>query len=286
MSLRSLIALLVVALSFGHIGFAADERPAVPPPTVRVAGIVLKWLKADKAANCERAEKLIREAAGGGAKFVCTTECFLDGYAITNRDMPLADYRALGEPIPGGTFYQRLAKLADELDIHLCAGMLEADGDRRHNTAVLISPKGELIGKYRKHELGHELVRNSPGRDMPVFDMPFGRVGLMICADRRNADLVGQLKANGAELLICPSGGMFGPKTNDPILQARSKETGLPIVFVHPAEFLVTGPSGDIERRELLGDKLEVAPADVGSALDSSDVYFFDVEPVRSNDGE
>jgi predicted amidohydrolase len=263
---------------------AANEQPTGGPQTVRVAGIVLKWLKADKAANCDRAEKLIREAAAGGARFVCTTECFLDGYAITNKEMPLADYRALGESIPGGRYYERLAKLADELDIHLCAGMLEADGDRRHNTAVLISPEGELIGRYRKHELGHELVRNSPGRDLPVFETPYGRVGLMICADRRNAELVGQLKANGAELLICPSGGMFGPEHNDPILQARSKETGLPIVFVHPAEFLVTGPGGEIERRELLGDMLEVAPADVGSDSDSSEVYYFEVAPAGLNE--
>jgi len=111
-------------------------------------------------------------------------------------------------------------------------------------------------------------------------------VGLMICADRRNAELVGQLKANGAELLICPSGGMFGPKRNDPILQARSQETGLPIVFVHPAEFLVTGPGGVIDRRELLGDKLDVAPADIGTEHDSSEVYYFDVTPVKRADSD
>jgi len=272
---------VVALLLFGHFCVAADDKPADAPQTVRVAGIVLKWLKADKAANCARAETLIREAAAGGARIVCTTECFLDGYAITNKDMPLTDYRALGEPVPGGSYYERLARLADELDIHLCAGMLEADGDRRHNTAVLIGPDGKLVGKYRKHELGHELVRNSPGREMPVFETPHGRVGLIICADRRNADLVGQLKTNGAELLVCPSGGMFGPKTNDPILQARSKETGLPIVFVHPAEFLVTAPTGDIDRRELLGDKLDVAPAEVGTPRDSNEVYYFDVAPVR-----
>lgn len=280
MTLRSLTAVAIVLLFSGHAGMAADEQPTGTSKSVRVAGVVLKWLKADKAANCDRAELLIREAAAGGARIVCTTECFLDGYAITNKNMALADYRALGEPIPGGPFYERLAQLADELDIHLCAGMLEADGDRRYNTAALIAPSGELIGRYRKHELGHELVRNTPGRDFPVFETPYGRVGLMICADRRNADLVGRLKSNGAELLICPSGGMFGPKTNDPILQARSQETGLPIVFVHPAEFLVTGPGGTIDRRELLGDTLEVDPADIGSQHDSSHVYYFDVVPV------
>lgn len=278
-----LIAAVVAAVALARSLFASESEPgAKPAGTVRVAGIVLKWLKADKAANCERAEALIREAAAGGAQIVCTTECFLDGYAITNKEMPLEEYRGLGEQVPGGPFYERLANLADELDIHLCAGMLEAEGEHRYNTAVLIAPDGRLIGKYRKHDLGHELVRNTPGTELPVFDTPHGRIGLMICADRRNEQLVGRLKANGAELLICPSGGMFGPVKNDPILQARSRETGLPIVFVHPVEFLVTGPGGVIDRRELLGDTLDVKPGEVGTERDSQEVYFFEVAPVRN----
>ena len=55
--------------------------------------------------------------------------------------------------------------------------------------------------------------------------------------------------------MICPSGGMFGPKSNDPIVQARSKENQVPIVFVHPAEFLVTGPDGSIRERTILVER-------------------------------
>ncbi len=51
-------------------------------------------------------------------------------------------------------------------------------------------------------------------------------------------------------------------------------------MFVHPAEFLVTAADGSIARRELLGDKLLVAPEKVGSAEDSSGVFYFDL-PAR-----
>jgi predicted amidohydrolase len=254
-----------------------ESRGAVARTTVRVAGIVLKWLRTEKDANFRRAEALIREAAAGGAQIVCTTECFLDGYAIKDKDIPLAEYRALGEQVPGGPFYERLAALADELDIHLIAGMLEADGEQRYNTAALISPEGTLAGKYRKHELGHEAVRNTPGTELPVFATPYGRMGLMICADRTSRELVGTLRANGAEFILCPSGGMFGPKSNDPIVQARSKENRLPIVFVHPAEFLVTGPDGDIRARTILGDRLEIETAEVGGVRDENEVFYFDL---------
>jgi predicted amidohydrolase len=247
---------------------------------VRVAGIVLKWLRTNKAANYRRAEWLIEEAAKGGAQLVCTTECFLDGYAIKDKTIPLADYRALGEPVPDGAYYRRLAALADRLEIHLIAGMLEADGDERYNTAVLIGPDGKLIGKYRKHKLEHEQVRNTPGSETPVFQTPLGRIGIMICADRRDSDLVKRL-AEGADLLVCPSGGMFGPKSNDHILQDRSRENGLPILFVHPAEFLVTDSRGQIAARTILGERLEIEPREIGTRADQNEVFNFDlpIEP-------
>jgi predicted amidohydrolase len=244
---------------------------------VRIAGIVLKWIRADKEANLRRAEAMIREAAAGGAQIVCTTECFLDGYAIADKSIPLDKYRALGEPIPDGPCYKRLAALARELKILLVAGMLEADGEARCNTAVLISPDGRLLGKYRKQHLEHELVRNRPGTESPVFDTPYGRIGVLICADRRLPEIAGKLKKQGADFLLCPSGGMFGPKSNDPILQARSRETHLPIVFVHPAEFLVTGPDGSILDRTILGNSLLIAPADMRTLKDQNRVFYFDL---------
>lgn len=246
-------------------------------PTVRVAGIVLKWIRGDKEANFRRIEPMIREAAGGGARIVVTTECFLDGYAIADKSIPLEVYRHLGEPIPSGQYYRRLAALAKQLKIHLVAGMMEADGEKRYNTAVLIGPDGGLIGKYRKQKLGHESVRNTPGKTSSVFPTPYGRVGLLICADRTEKSIVRRFCENGAEFLICPSGGMFGPKKNDPIVQARSRENGIHVIFVHPAEFLVTGPDGSIRTRTILGDRLLVPPEKTGSDADENRVFFFDL---------
>src|SRR4051812_5798180 len=170
---------------------ARDSELSSPnPQSIRVAGIVLKWLRGDKERNYHRAEPLIREAAARGAKIVCTTECFLDGYAIADKSIPLETYRALGEPIPDGEYCRRLMALADELDIILVAGMLEAQGEARYNTAVLIGPDGTLLGRYHKQKLGHEQVRNTPGTESLVFPTPHGRAGLMICADRTEPSIV------------------------------------------------------------------------------------------------
>jgi predicted amidohydrolase len=275
---------LPLLLLLTHLGLlppsgAAGEPPASAgaTPTIRVAGIVLKWIRGDRDANFRRVEPLIRQAARQGAQVVCTTECCLDGYAIADKEIPLATYRALGEPIPGGPYFQRFARLADELDLYLIAGMLEADGEARYNTAVLLGPDGALAGKYRKQKLEHELARNTPGNESKVFALPFGRVGVMICADRTEPDLVRRFGDRGAGLLICPSGGMFGPQKNDPIVQARSRENRLPIVFVHPAEFLVTAPDGSITTRTLLGDRLLINADQEGGEHDRNGVFLIDL---------
>jgi predicted amidohydrolase len=87
--------------------------------TICIAGIVRKWIRADKEANYRRMEPMIREAAANRAQIVCTTECFLDGYAIADKRIPLEISRALGEPIPTGDYSPRLARPADELNVHL-----------------------------------------------------------------------------------------------------------------------------------------------------------------------
>lgn len=260
----------------------AAQAQAAKPQTVRVAGVVLKWLRADKEANCRRVVPMIREAAAHGAQIVCTSECFLDGYAIADKSIPLDTYRALGEPIPQGPHFRKLCALAGELKICLVAGMLEADGDARYNTAAIIGADGKMVGKYRKQQLEHEAVRNTAGQESPVFDTPFGKLGVVICADRRFPEVVKPICERGAEFLLCPSGGMFGAKNNDPILQARSQENRKHIVFVHPAEFLVTGPDGAILQQAILGGKLAISPAEAGTEADSKRVFYFDL-PLRAS---
>lgn len=253
------------------------------PDVVRVAGIVLKWIRANKEANFNRIEPMIREAAAAGAEIVCTTECFLDGYAVADRSMDRATYFKLGERIPGGEYFGRLSDLTRELGIFLAAGIHEDAGDNHHNAAVLIDPNGELVGKYHKHRCGEAADKHTPGTESPTFATSFGRIGMMICKDRTDGELVKRFSENGCDFMLCLSGGAFGPVRNDPKLQSRSRENGLYIVFVHPAEFLVTGPDGGICAQSLLGDPLRRADAllipeeEIGTDTDQNQVFYFDL---------
>jgi predicted amidohydrolase len=257
-TLIPLAALFAITLAAPVSGDQADRSgSASTGNSVRVAGIVLRWIPGDRAANYKRAERLIREAAGNGAQIVSTAESFLDGYAVRDSNLGADQFRSLAEPIPDGAYFGRLRRLADELDIYLVAAISELAGEKVYNSAALIGPSGKLIGTYRKKYLwSNEKEMYTAGSALPTFDTPYGRVGIMICADRQQPAAIEELVANGAELVFVPAGGGYGAESDETMRQ-RSREGNVPIVFVHPIEFLVTAADGSILTSEIDGSSLD-----------------------------
>ena len=101
----------------------------------------------DKAANLDKAESLVAEAAQHGALLVVLPEVFA-WRGEREREQEMA------EPVPGPTS-QRLAGLAAKLAVHLVGGsILEAsDESRPYNTSLLFNTKGDLVARYRKLHL-------------------------------------------------------------------------------------------------------------------------------------
>ncbi len=73
---------------------------------------------------------------------------------------------------------------------------------RRYNTSYVMEPTGEIVAKYRKRNLAilDEECRFSPGTESVIADLPFGRVGMMICKDAFTAD--GFLPYRVADLVV------------------------------------------------------------------------------------
>jgi len=59
--------------------------------------------------------------------------------------------------------------------------------------------------------------------------------------------------------------------------EANFRRAEFHIVFVHPAEFLVTGPDGSILERTILGDRLLISPEQAGGEHDLNRVFYCDV---------
>lgn len=120
-------------------------------------------------------------------------------------DDPDFDERA-ATTIPG-PLTDRLGALARELGVWLVPGSLvERDGDVLYNTAVAITPQGDIAARYRKLFPWRPYEELQPGRDFTTFDVPgVGRVGLAICYDGSFPEVARQLAWLGAEVIIQPT---------------------------------------------------------------------------------
>ncbi len=211
---------------------------------VRVGLVKAPFEWGDSKTNMAMLENLARPLANAGLDVLITPECFLDGYMIRDRKRVTA--RKLAARCVTGlsdSYVRRARKLATQLGSYLVFGA--STRDRKgvvRNTAFLFGRQGEYVGTYHKVMPDHFY---EAGCELPVFETDFGRVGIMICADRRWPELVRCLRLKGSEMILNPTWGMYGP-LNTAIMQTRSYENGIPICFAHPEQSLICLPDGKV----------------------------------------
>lgn len=115
--------------------------------------------------------------------------------------------RRLAEPVPGPRS-DALCALAAEHSVWLVPGSVyeQGEGDAVHNTALAISPEGEIVARYRKCFPWRPWELTEPGDEFVVFDIPeLGRVGLSICYDTWFPEVARHLAWMGAEVILAPT---------------------------------------------------------------------------------
>jgi predicted amidohydrolase len=185
---------------------------------------------ADVQANLDEAERLLTEAADGGADIAALPETFI--YLG-----PVADIAEVAEPVPGGPTCERLAKISLERELWVLGGSLpERDGERVYNTSPLFDRRGDLAARYRKIHLYDVDLPNQPpfresasyahGGELVTHETDLGRVGLSVCYDVRFPELYRGLMALGAELFFVPAQFQFetGKDHWHVLLRARAIE--------------------------------------------------------------
>ena len=149
-------------------------------------------------------EENIREALelmkGAPADLYVLPELFSSGYNFTHRD----EVEKASEPVDGPTF-AALHGFAKKFSCHVAYGFAERSDDI-YNSAALLGPNG-LVGVYRKvHLFDRENLFFKPGNlGFPVFNLPFGKIGLMICFDWIYPEAARTLALRGAQLIAHPS---------------------------------------------------------------------------------
>jgi len=212
---------------------------------------------------------------------------------------------------------QPLFDLARGSRIGFCLGYAElTERGERFNTQILVDRDGSVVGKYRKvHIPGHE--HHEPDRPFqhaeryyftpspegfPVWDSFGGRVGMMICNDRRWPESYRVMGLKGVELILCgyntpihyvpdPSQDILQGFHNALVMQAGAYQNGTWVVGVAKGgveegvdslgQSCIIAPSGQIVAQALTtDDELIVASCD----LDWCDRYkktLFDFDKYR-----
>jgi predicted amidohydrolase len=193
-------------------------------------------------------------ASAQGARLVIAPELAISGYCFTNR----AEAAAFSESTTGPTI-RLLSETCRQLGVYCAVGFLERDETTGllHNAVCVIDENGQLLARHRK--LVAERHWATPGSPAPIelVTTPWGKLGLLVCADSYFALPARALALQGADLLIVVAN--WPPSGVDPRLlwRARALENGVGLLacnrtgverrlsFADSSSFAVL-PSGEV----------------------------------------
>jgi predicted amidohydrolase len=176
---------------------------------IRVACVQLTS-RDDKAANLERAERLVARAAAAGADVVVLPEKW---NAIGSAET----YLEAAESLEGGESVEAMAGWARRHGIALVGGSIAERREGREklsNTSLVFNPEGEVVAVYRKIHLfdvevgGHVYLESEveePGEEPVVAEAADWPIGLSVCYDVRFPELYRILALEGAHLVTVPA---------------------------------------------------------------------------------
>jgi N-carbamoylputrescine amidase len=162
----------------------------------------------DWAKNCDAAEKLVRDAAGRGARLILLQELFDGDYFCIEQH---AHFLNQAVELDRHPTVKRFTALAKELGVVLPVSVFERAGQVHYNTTVIVDADGRQLGHYRKSHIPdgrgyQEKFYFAPGdTGFKVWDTAVGRIGLGICWDQWFPECARAMALMGAEILLYPT---------------------------------------------------------------------------------
>ena len=261
-------------------------------------GLVQQANTADRAANIEKLQRHIRQAAAEGAELVVLQELHNGLYFCQTEDTSLFDQ---AEPIPGPST-ELFGALAKELGIVLVLSLFERRAPGLyHNTAVVLERDGSIAGKYRKMHIPddpayYEKFYFTPGDlGFEPIDTSVGRLGVLVCWDQWYPEAARLMAMRGAELLIYPTA--IGWESSDTaeekarqlgawvtVQRGHAVANGLPVISVNRTGD-ESDPSGQTNGIQFWGNSFVAGPqGELITALpnDEETVRVVEVDKQRS----
>ncbi len=181
--------------------------------TVKAAGVQLAP-EADRAKTLTCAANLISVAARKGAQIVCLPQLFHAPWFPAKIDNAGFEFAETED----GPSVTAVREAAVKNKVTIIAPVFEkdeeSDGDY-FNTAFVIGPDGETLGRYRKIHipqipLWEERTYFKPGDlGFPVIVTPVAKIGIQLCWDVFYPEGARLLALGGAEIIFAPTASAF-----------------------------------------------------------------------------
>ena len=174
---------------------------------VKVAALQFSCSR-DVQENINKAEKMVREAAGNGANIILLPELFEHQYFCQEKRY---DYYNYALPLDENPAVNRFKEVAKELEVVIPVSFYERDIDRLFNTVAMIDADGSVLGIYRKTHIPDDHYYQEkfyfvPGNTgFKVFNTRFGCIGVGICWDQWFPETARAMAVEGAEVLFYPT---------------------------------------------------------------------------------
>lgn len=238
--------------------------------SLTVAAVQMAMVDGDVAHNVATAERLVREAAGRGARLILIPELFEDRYFCEDQR---AEHLAKARPLSGHPTVEHFAAVARELNVVLPVSFYERSGNELFNSCAIVDADGSVLGVYRKSHIpdgpGYsEKYYFRPGdTGFRVWDTAVGRIGVGICWDQWFPEVARAFALAGAEVILYPTA--IGSEPTEPtwdsaphwqrVMQGHAGANLVPVVAANRVgvevgsrftldfygSSFITGPTGD-----------------------------------------
>ena len=141
-----------------------------------------------------------------------------------------------------GKALEQFIKVCSSIKLWLFAHLVEFDRGHFYSTVYCIGPDG-LLGKYRTtHLWDAERDWATPGDDIPIFQTPFGNVGVMVGYEGMIPEVARVLALRGADLIVWPT-TWRAPAEFRYVAHERAMENRIVLIAANRQDSAVEGPS-------------------------------------------
>jgi len=181
--------------------------------SIRV-GVVQQAWHSDPVAHESALREGIELAAGSGAELVCLQELTLSPYFASD-PAGATDAGVKAEALPGGPTFEFARRAAADFGVHVHASLYEENPGTElgYNTAIVVSPEGELVARTRKLHIpitaGYFEDRYFEGgpsdSPYPVVDLLDAKLGFPTCWDQWFPEVARAYSLAGTQVVVYPT---------------------------------------------------------------------------------